>query len=87
MRDLSARRSLGGSDRSALAFGFVLRVYLGAPTTYESGTESELFLGRYWEPQFVGVLAAGGFVSWLVGVAAGAVISSLLWPRSRGMGE
>ena len=70
----------------ALAFGFVLWAYLGAPTTYDGG-ETELFLGRYWEPQFVGFLAVGGFVSWLVGVAVGAGISALLWPRSCGMGE
>lgn len=51
----------------ALAVGFVLLAYLQAPPDYEhSGGDSdgEMFLGRWWEPQFVAFLVFVGYVFW-----------------------
>lgn len=60
-----------------LAVSVVLLAYFSAPRTYPQGTETELYLGRYWEPQFVGFIVAGGFVFWLMGVGAGIALASL----------
>lgn len=61
-----------------LAVGFVLLVYFSSPRTYPPGTETELYLGRYWEPQFVETIAGGALVFWLMGVGLGVGLTTAL---------
>jgi len=65
-----------------LAFGIVLSIYLSSPRTYPAGSETELYLGRYWEPQFVGIIFGWGFVFWLMGAGVGAAVAAVCRRRS-----
>lgn len=57
-----------------LAFGFVVLVYYRSSRGYagsQGDSDGEMFLGRWWEPEFTVLLAMVGYVIWLVGVGAG----------------
>ena len=64
-----------GSSRSARCVGFllVLLAYLQAPRIYDGCSDCEQYLGRWWEPVFVGFIVAVGFVTYLVGIGVGAL--------------
>jgi hypothetical protein len=57
-----------------LAVGFVVAVYLGAPPDYQhshSDGDGEMFLGRWWEPDWIFFVAGIGYVCWILGVGVG----------------
>jgi hypothetical protein len=57
------------------AFGFVLAVYLGSPPDYQHSQgdeDGEMFLGRWWEPSWIMLVATLGYLSWILGVGLGA---------------
>jgi chromate transport protein ChrA len=58
-----------------LAVAFVLAVYLRAPTAHapKGCSDCGLYLGRWWEPGVVLVVAAFGLAGWLAGSATGAL--------------
>jgi hypothetical protein len=60
-------------------FGVVLIAYLTSPPdqAHSNGTEGQQFLGRWWDPAFVVVLTAIGYVIYLVGVGIGAFAREL----------
>ena len=61
----------------ALAVGVVLVAYLRAPPDYQHSQgdeEGQMFLGRWWEPQFVALLVTVGYVFWAIGVGVGFLI-------------
>jgi hypothetical protein len=60
-----------------LAVAFVLAAYLQAPPDYQHSQGDEdgrMFLGRWWEPQFVAFLAVIAYLFWALGVGAGFLI-------------
>jgi len=66
-----------------LAFGFVAAVYLGAPPDYQHSQGDEdgrMFLGRWWEPDWITFVAGLGYVSWMVGVGLGAFVRVFVRP-------
>ena len=57
-----------------VALAFVVVVYLQAPPDYQHSQgdeDGEMFLGRWWEPQFIAFLAIIGYVLWGAGVVVG----------------
>jgi hypothetical protein len=61
----------------AFAMAFVLVVYLRAPPDYlhsQGDDDGEMFLGRWWEPEWVAILAFVGYVFWALGVAGALLI-------------
>jgi hypothetical protein len=73
------------------AVGFLLDAYFSASASYQC-YDCELYLGRYWEPQFVFSILFYLYVFWLVGVAGGVGVTAAVtaarreW-RSRSVGE
>lgn len=65
-----------------LGFGFVAAAYLTAPPDYQhsNGTDGEEYLGRWWDPSWVVMLSALGYVTWFVGVGLGAGVRVLVTP-------
>jgi len=62
-----------------LAAAFVLVVYLRAPAAHAPhGCSDCLYLGRWWEPGVVLVVAVFGLGGWIGGAAAGALARRLL---------
>jgi hypothetical protein len=64
-----------------IGFGFILYAYLVAAPDYEhsGGCEHcQMFLGRYWEPVFVTYLSVIGYVIYLLGIGAGALMRLLV---------
>jgi hypothetical protein len=68
-------RSLAGLVALGALVGFllVLLAYLQAPRIYDGCSDCEQYLGRWWEPVFVGFIVAVGFVTYLVGIGVGAL--------------
>jgi hypothetical protein len=62
-----------------VGFGFVVIAYLTSPPdqAHSNGTEGQQFLGRWWDPAFVVVLMAIGYVIYLIGVGVGAFAREL----------
>jgi len=58
--------------------GFVLAVYLHAPTHYNGCEDCEQSFGRWWEPAFIVTLAAIGYFFWLLGIGVGAFVNLLV---------
>jgi hypothetical protein len=61
----------------ALAVAFVLAAYLRAPPDYQhsqGGSDGQMFLERWWEPQFVAFLVVIAYLFWILGVGAGFLI-------------
>lgn len=56
-----------------LAAAVVFIAYLQAPPDYQhsNGTEGEMFLGRWWDPNWVVAIVGIGYFSWTVGVFVG----------------
>jgi hypothetical protein len=54
-----------------LGFLIVLLAYLTADSDANGCSDCELFLGRWWEPEFVVFLFAIGYVLYLVGIGLG----------------
>ncbi len=63
-----------------LAAAFVLVVYLRAPPAHgpHGCSDCGLYLGRWWEPGVVLVVAVFGLGGWIGGAAAGALARRLL---------
>jgi hypothetical protein len=64
-----------------VGFFFMLAVYLNAPPDYRHSngcSHCEMFLGRYWEPTFVFLLASVGYVFYAVALGFGALARWLL---------
>ena len=72
----------------AVAIGFVAFVYLRAAHNYESsgGVDGEMFLGRWWDPEFTVLLAFVGYIGWTIGTVAGALFNatSCRWSYRQG---
>ena len=61
----------------ALAVAFVLAAYLRAPPDWQHSqgdSDGRMFLGRWWEPQFVAFLVVIAYMFWVLGVGAGFLI-------------
>jgi hypothetical protein len=64
-----------------LGFAIVLVAYLTSARDYAHSngcSECELFLGRWWEPQFVVFVVAIGYVLYLVGIGVGALVREIV---------
>ncbi len=64
-----------------LGFCLLLWAYLVAPPNYSQSngcSDCEEYLGRWWEPNFVLVLAVLGNAAYLVGVGIGAAVGAIL---------
>ena len=63
-----------------LAAAFVLVVYLRAPTAHapHGCSDCGLYLGRWWEPGVVLVVAAFGLAGWFAGLGTGALARRLI---------
>jgi hypothetical protein len=65
-----------------LALAFVAYAYLSAPVDIQHDpngcSDCEQSLGRWWEPGWVVVLAAVGYVAWVVGLGTGVFLRTLL---------
>ncbi len=64
-----------------IGFFFVLAVYLSSPPDYQHDSSGcshcEQYWGRWWEPDFVFLLAAFGYLCYLLGIGAGAFVREL----------
>lgn len=67
-------RTVYGLFGLGLVLGFlvVLVAYLTADSNSIGCSDCELFLGRWWEPEFVGFVVAIGYLLYLVGIGMGA---------------
>jgi hypothetical protein len=74
-----------------LAFAFVLVVYLRAPPDYQHShgdEDGQMFLGRWWEPNFVFFLIGVAYLSWALGVLVGLLVRILVGPtQKKGVGR
>ena len=63
-----------------LAIAFIGVAYLRAAPNYQSsnGVDGEMFLGRWWDPQFTVTLAIIGYVGWALGIAVGLLLRGTL---------
>jgi len=63
-----------------LAIAFIGVAYLRAAPNYQSsnGVDGEMFLGRWWDPQFTVMLAIIGYVGWALGIAVGLLLRGTL---------
>jgi hypothetical protein len=57
-----------------LGFLVVLAIYLNEPPDFAhaNGTEGQMYLGRWWDPNFALLLTGFGYFGWAVGVGVGA---------------
>ena len=59
---------------AVLAFGFVVLEYYRSSHSFagsQGDSDGEIFLGRWWEPEFTVLMAMVGYVIWLIGVGTG----------------
>jgi uncharacterized membrane protein len=69
-----------------LGFLIVLVAYLSADTDSNGCSDCELFLGRWWEPQFVLFVVAIGYLFYLVGIGLGAFVREIVRASRRSHG-
>src|SRR6266852_5804852 len=60
-----------------IGFGFVLAAYLRAPTHFNGCEDCEQSFGRWWEPNFIIILAGVGYFFWMLGIGLGAFLNVL----------
>lgn len=63
----------------ALAFALVLFAYLSAPTDSRESNCSDcgMYLGRWWEPWFVGFIAVANLLAWAAAVIVAASLRTI----------